>query len=112
MVDRVSCDAEKGRRERRCDVARRRGNARGTARGAVGSRAATRCRGGEGRRRRDIVRCDAIWRGDEEMHEARRATRSTHRLQRGAERGRADAEEGRGVSGDVIVRHPSQFRVG
>ncbi len=44
---------------------------------------------------------DAIWRGDEETHEARRAARSTHVLRHGAERGRGEAEEG-GVSGDAI----------
>ena len=46
MVDWVSCDAEEGERERRCDMARRRGNARGTARGAVDSPAASRRRVG------------------------------------------------------------------
>ena len=51
-------------------------------------------------RRRGSVSGDAIWRGDEETHEARRAARSTHPLRRGAERGRGEAEEGRGVSGD------------
>ena len=50
--------------------------------------------GDEGMRRRGGVRCDAIWRGDEETHEARRAARSTHSLRRGAERGRGEAEEG------------------
>jgi hypothetical protein len=40
------------------------------------------------------VRCDAMWRGDEEIYEARRAARSTHALRRGAERGRGEAEEG------------------
>ena len=50
--------------------------------------------GDEGRQRRGIVSGDAIWRGDEETHEAQRAARSTHSLQRGAERGRGEAEEG------------------
>jgi hypothetical protein len=51
-AERGQGEAEKGQRERRCDMARRRGNARGTARGAVDSRAATRrpagARGGGG----------------------------------------------------------------
>ena len=47
---------------------------------------------------------DAIWRGDEETHEARRAARQAHVLRRGAERGRGEAEEGRGVSGDMMWR--------
>jgi hypothetical protein len=37
---------------------------------------------------------DAIWRGDEKTHEARRAARSTHQLRCGAERGRGEAEDG------------------
>ncbi len=48
------------------------------------------------------MRGDAIWRVDEEMHEARRAGRSTHELRRGAERGRGEAEDN--VSGDAIWR--------
>ncbi len=39
-------EAEEGKRERRCDMARRLRNAEGTARGAVGSPAATRRRAG------------------------------------------------------------------
>ena len=95
MVDWVSCDAEEGQRERRCDMARRRGNARGTARGAVGSLAATRRRvGARGGRGGGSVIGDAMWRCDEETHEARRAAQTTHALQRGAERGRGEAGEG------------------
>jgi hypothetical protein len=45
---------------------------------------------------------NTIWRGDEETHEARHAAQPTHGLRRGAERGRGDAEEGRGVSADAI----------
>jgi hypothetical protein len=88
-------EAEEGQRERRCDMARRRRNARYTARSAAGSPAAMRRRAGaRGGRRRDSVSGDAIWRVDEETHEARRAARSTHLLRRGAERGRGEAEEG------------------
>ncbi len=50
--------------------------------------------GGEGRRRRGSVSGDAIRRGDEETQEARRAARQADTLQRGAERGREEAEEG------------------
>ena len=39
-------EVEEGQREWHCDMARRRGNARGTARGVVNSRAATRRRAG------------------------------------------------------------------
>ena len=34
-------------------------------------------------RKRDSVSGDAIWRGDEDTHEARRSARSTHVLRRG-----------------------------
>ena len=46
--------------------------------------------GGEGRPERESVRGDAMWRGDEETHEARRAARSTHKLRRGAKRGQRE----------------------
>ncbi len=51
---------------------------------------------------------DAIWRGNEEMHEARRAVRSTYMLRRVAKPGRGEAEEGRGVSGDAIWREDEE----
>ena len=50
--------------------------------------------GGEGRRTRDSVSGDAMWRGGEEKREAQRAARSTHVLRRGAKRGRGKADEG------------------
>ena len=58
----------------------------------------------EGRRRRDSVSGDAIWSGDEETQEARRAARSTHKLRRGAEWGREEAEEGQREQKCVMAR--------
>ena len=45
-AERDRWEAEEGQRERRCVMVRRRGNARGTARGAVDSHAASRRRAG------------------------------------------------------------------
>jgi hypothetical protein len=87
-------EAEEGQREVRCDMERRQGNARGKARGIVDSPAASRRRAGTRGGGRDGVSGDAPWRGDEQLHEARRAEWPVHLLRRGAGRGRGEAEEG------------------